>query len=94
MSLQLCEAGKVNWVFFVKNMLYTYGFGFAFLNQGVGNEKQFMSLFKQRVKDNHLQEWYSSVNEMSKLECYSKFKNMFEMEKYLSVIDIKNIELL
>ena len=38
MSLQMCDAGKINWVFFVKNMLYKYGFGFAFLNQGVGDK--------------------------------------------------------
>ena len=33
MSLQMCDAGKINWIFFVKNMLYKYGFGFVFLNQ-------------------------------------------------------------
>ena len=48
----MCYAGKINWVFFVKNMLYKHGF--AFLNQGVCDKKQFISLFKQRLKDNHL----------------------------------------
>ena len=47
--------------------------------------KQFISLFKQRLKNNHLQEWNSSINEISRLQCYSKFKNVFEVEKYLSV---------
>ena len=30
MSLALCEAGKNNWVSHVKNLLFRYGFGFAF----------------------------------------------------------------
>ena len=37
-SLQMFDAGRINWVFFVKNMLYKYGFAFAFLNQGVGDK--------------------------------------------------------
>ena len=52
-------------------------------------KKQFISLFKQRLKDNHTQEWNSSINEICRLQCYSKFKNVFEVEKYLSVIDIR-----
>ena len=84
MSLQMCDAGKINWVFFVKNMLYKYGFSFAFLNQGVGDKKQFISLFKQRLKDNHLQEWNSrlSINEISRLQCYSKSKYRVALTKF------------
>ena len=44
MSLQMCDAGKINWVFFVKSMLYKYGFGFAFQNQGVGDKTIYLTV--------------------------------------------------
>ena len=93
MALVLCEAGKNNWVSYVKNLLFRYGFGFAFENQGVGNQKQFLCMFKQRLKDNYVQEWYSSTNETSKLKHYCQYKSSFEMEKYLSVIDIRKYKI-
>ena len=46
-----------NWADCVKLCLCQLGFGYAWLNSGVGNEKRFVALFKQRLKDCHLQEW-------------------------------------
>ena len=89
MSLALCQAGKINWVSHVKNLLFRCGFGFAFEYQEVGDQKQFLCLFKQRLKDNYVQEWTSSTNETSKLKFYCKYKSIFEMEEYLSVVDIR-----
>ena len=34
-----------------KNLLYTYGFGYAWLSQDVGDIKIFLYNFKQRVTD-------------------------------------------
>ena len=65
----------------VKNLLFRYGFGFAFEYQKVGDQMQFLCLFKQRLKDNYVQEWTSSTNETSKLKFYCKYKSIFEMEK-------------
>ena len=68
MSLALCEVGKINWVSHVKNLLFRYGFGFAFEYQKVGDQKQFLCLFKQRLKDNYVQGWTTSTNETYKLK--------------------------
>ena len=87
----MCDAVKNTFGILCQNMLYKYGFSFAFLHRGVGDRQQFISLFKQSLKDNHLQKWNSSfsINEIPKLQCYSKFKNVFEVEKYLSAMDIR-----
>ena len=46
-------------------------------------------MFKQRLKDNYIQEWHISTNETSKLNYYCKYKSIFEMEKYLTVVSIR-----
>ena len=74
---------------YVKNLLFRYGFGYAFEYQDVGDQKQFLSMFKQRLKDNYIQEWHSSTNETSKLKYYCKYKSVFELEKYLVVVSIR-----
>ena len=89
MSLVLYEAGKNNWVSHVRNLLFRYGFGFAFDYQEVGDQKRFLCLFKQRPKDNYVEEWASSTNETSRLKFYCKCKNIFEMKKCLSVVCIR-----
>ena len=81
MSLALCEAGKMNWVSHAKNLLFRYGFCFVFEYQEVGDQKQFLCLFKQTLKDNYVQEWTGSTNETSKLKSYCKYKSIFAMEK-------------
>ena len=85
----LDDAGKTNWVTHVKNLLYRYGFAYAYINQGVGNNAVFISLFKQRVLDNYIQEWHSIINDSPKLSCYKMFKINFELERYLSVVNIR-----
>ena len=49
----------------------------------------FLRIFKQRVKDNYLQEWHSNVDISSKLSNYKCFKPVFEYEDYLNVINIR-----
>jgi hypothetical protein len=56
MLKNLDERGKTCWATYVKNTLFSLGFGFAWLQQGVGCEKSFVSLF-----DMYLQEWYCSI---------------------------------
>ena len=70
-----------------KNLLFRDGFAYEY--QEVGDQKQFLCMFKQRLKDNYVQEWASSINETSKLKFYCKYKSIFEIEKYLSVDGIR-----
>ena len=50
---------KPNWALHVTTLLSVYGFGDIWEAQGVENQKSFLEIFKQRIKDNFVQEWYS-----------------------------------
>ena len=45
---------------------------------------------KQRIIDNYIQIWHSNIHESKRLESYSKFKENFELEEYLSIITNKS----
>ena len=47
----------VNWAVLVRDMLINVGFGYAWIQQGVTNRTQFISLFKQRLRDQYIQQW-------------------------------------
>ena len=67
-------------------MLYSNGFGYVWESQKVENEKQFITLFIQRLKDKYLQSWFEKINLSSKLSTYRGFKNTYEHEFYLNFI--------
>ena len=80
------ENGRTNWVTHDKNILYRYGFGFAFMNHGVGDTNSFLSLFK---KTDYGQEWQSNVSDSPKLLSYKLYKYDFVLEHYLHIVDIR-----
>ena len=75
------------WAYSVKQLLFSHGFGFVWLNQGVGNEVLFLNTFKQRVRDNFIQSWDSDLIKYSKLDTYRAFKVTFNCESYLATIE-------
>ena len=89
MLLKLDENGRVNWVTNVKNLLYKYGFGFAFISQEIGDINIFVLNFKQRLIDCSKQDWHSELSNSSKLSTYCTFKTLLQPEKYLYVIEVK-----
>ena len=50
------------------------------------NPKVFPSIFKQRIIDNFIQEWFSSIENSTVLENYSLVKKQFEYENYLDIL--------
>jgi len=85
-SYEDCSKGKKNWVSIVKKLLYDYGFIIVFDNQAVVNEVVFLSMFKQRILDCFLQEWYTSKSNSSMLTLYRRVKDRFEYENYLDIV--------
>ena len=83
MLYSLDNVGKANWVTKVKNILFLYGFGEVWLNQGVRNVELFVNEFKQRLLDCEIQYWASKIIEMPKLRYYNRFKTLYEAEQYL-----------
>jgi len=76
-----------NWVSKIRRILNTHGFGFVWLNQGVENHIQFLSIFEQRCKDIYCQNWRSETDSHNR-RFYLNIKTGFDMEEY-----IKNVTL-
>ena len=67
MLLEMDQNGKQNWVTKVKNILFKYGFGRAFISQDVEDPNLFFKTFKQRLIDCATQEWSHLICNSSKL---------------------------
>ena len=52
----------VSWVCLLKKLLSYLGFYEVWLAQGVGNVIAFMSHFKQRLRDDNLQNWNKRID--------------------------------
>ena len=61
-----CLLGKSNWSSKIRDILFRYGFGWAWENQGVPDENIFLKMFSTRVIDCELQLWVSEVKNMPK----------------------------
>ena len=88
MLFNLDSMGRTPWASKLKHILFEYGFGYAWFNQGVGNINIFLSEFKQRLHDISRQKWTSDITSSPKLETYCQFKTLLEPEKYLTNIAI------
>ena len=80
---------RTNWVSNIRNLLNSLGFGDCWLAQNVGNATAFLSLVKQRLHDNFVQNWMSRLSETSRGEIYIKIAS-FELQPYLQIIAIKH----
>jgi hypothetical protein len=80
-----CLVGKTNWASKIRDILYKYGFGWIWENQGVPDRIGFMKIFVERVQDCELQLWSSDLQKLSKLKLYCNFKESRSEELYLSL---------
>ena len=63
-------------------LLCKTGFYFVWLQQGAGDVKSFLYVFKQRLLDMFTQEWTSDIRDKERYEMYRSFKVMYGAEKY------------
>ena len=84
MLYELDESGKRTWASFIKDLLFTHDFSYAWIFQDVGNTNEFSKLFTHRIKDCYTQKWYTRVNESPKALHYKYFKSLLNPEFYLS----------
>ena len=89
MMLLQMEQGKDNWAFKVKTVLSEHGFGIVWLMQELGNERKFISEFKDRIICIYKQNWHSDMESKDKYRCFFSFKNVFQAERYFSIITDK-----
>ena len=57
---------QINWALFVKRLLSNLGFYEVWLQQNVGDVKVFLSVVKERLQDNFIQNWNAELNESSR----------------------------
>ena len=77
------ETSVTNWASKIRNILRSNGFSYTWENQSFANEKHFISMFTQQLKDQHLQNWFERISLSPKLIIYSGFKNAYEHELHL-----------
>ena len=77
--------GRTSWVSKVREFLFSYGFSIVWISQEVGNITQFVSIFKQRLKDCAFQVWHSESNDFPRCDFYKNFKSLLNVEKNLTI---------
>ena len=77
------------WARSVRQLLFKYGFGEVWFNQGVGNIECFYVVFRNRVCDVFKQEWHGRIEDSSRADFYRVYKRNFESAVYLNLIDSK-----
>ena len=85
MLFELDSRGKTNWVSQVRCKLFQFGFGYVWVNQGVQNEKQFLSVFRQRLIDCQWQLWDIHVQTSDRFSLFRTFSSSHERKTYLQL---------
>lgn len=77
------------WAKHIKRLLDRLGYGDIWCN--FNQEINYFPMLKQRLRDQYIQEWNASVQNVSKLDYFRQFKTSFCYEKYLDVISNSTI---
>lgn len=80
---RLAERGEKCWAWEVKQLLFKYGCGYAWIDQRVDNTESFIYDFKQRCMDIDRQLWYGNVQQSNLLRFYKTIKSDLSLENYL-----------
>ena len=79
----LSNTNRPCWATELKQILFTFGFGDAWINQSVGSADKFYSEFKWRSEAIEYQNWAACVNTYGNLRTYKMLKSELKCEWYL-----------
>lgn len=79
---------KKNWCSLVRDLLCNLGLNDAWFYQNVGNANVFLSLVKQRIKDQFIQNWTGRLNDSSRALFYRCIAQ-FQLQPYLKCIGVR-----
>ena len=82
------NARIINWVSLVRHLLYSLGFNDVWLFQGVGDNKVFLSIVKQRLHDQFGQRWHEELEISSRALFYRNIAD-FKFQNYLDEINVR-----
>eukprot|EP00745_Piridium_sociabile_P017375 TRINITY_DN26146_c0_g1_i13.p1 TRINITY_DN26146_c0_g1~~TRINITY_DN26146_c0_g1_i13.p1 ORF type:complete len:408 (-),score=12.07 TRINITY_DN26146_c0_g1_i13:7-1098(-) len=79
--------GKITWASYVRKCLYSYGFAFVWIDQGVGCINSFLSCFKQRIIDCRWQDWDNHMQNSERFSLFRMLKtnHLVKVEPYLAL---------
>ena len=80
------ENNTINWSSEVRHLLFRYGFGEIWINQGTENEAGFIQAFVQRLRDNYQQDFYAKLNNSSKALLYRNLATCFDTPYYIEIV--------
>jgi len=81
--LNLDASGRTNWVTDIRQILFSNGYGYAWLFQSVGCEKIFLHNLRQTLIDSFKAGWHGKITISEKYQFYSSFKSVIGKELYL-----------
>ena len=73
-QLRKVERNEKCWLFYVKNILCSYGFGDVWFSQYVNDKKLFINNLKLRLIDIERQKFFEQIQLHSKLHHYVSYK--------------------
>ena len=79
---------KQNWALMVKHLLSRLGFLEVWNAQGIGNIRNFLSIFKLRVKDVYVQDWHSRLENSTRARFYINVAK-FQYQQYLDILKVE-----
>jgi hypothetical protein len=87
LSRNLNENGNanLNWVYFIRTILKECGFTYTWETENVNNKEWLKCVVKQRLLDQFVQNWQTSLSDSSKALNYRIFKTKFEFEEYFNI---------
>ena len=85
MLRDLDVAGRQTWASEVRQILFKFGFGYAWIAQEVADVKVFINQFKIRLSDCIKQDWHNNINNSPRCDNYKQFKSLLDVEFYLKI---------
>ena len=71
---------NLNWVYFIRAILNGCGFTYIWKTENVNNKEWLKCVVKQRLLDQFVQNWQTSLSDSSKALNYRIFKTKFEFD--------------
>ena len=82
---------QFSWLNYVESILNECGLSYVWLNQYFISEQWLKNSIKTCLQDQFYQTWHANIDTGSKTLNYRLFKNKFEFENYLNILDDRDI---
>ena len=81
----LSDNRVINWASLVESLINSLGFGLVWTEQFVANEPYFISLSKQRLCEQYIQQWFGIIGQRSSCMLYKDLHVSFSFADYLNI---------